>query len=109
MGAAVAQHHEERDRGVDGVGVVAVPEGVAVPHRVGVAAQLAAALVEAAVLLAEAVDVLVVPQALPDPRALARHRDPALGVVLVQRLAGGGGEGDAEGIVADRDLERAWS
>jgi hypothetical protein len=106
VGAAGARHHEEGHRDVDGVGVVAVREGVAVPHRVAVSAEVPAALVQAAGLLAQAVHELVVTEPLPDLHLLAGPGHPAVGVVLVQRLAGGVGEGDAEGVVPHRHSQR---
>ncbi len=107
MGAALAQHHVERHRGVDRIGGRVVAVGVAVPHYKGVAAELPAALVEAPDLLAEAVDVLVGPQALPDLEARARDRRAEVGVVLVERLAGRARDRHAERGMADRDAQRA--
>ena len=100
VGAPVAQHHEEGDGHVQGIGVVRVGVGVAVPHGVAVSAPVAPALVQLARLLAQAVDVLVLAEPLPHVGGPAREGHAARGVVLVEGLAVGAREGDAEGGVA---------
>jgi hypothetical protein len=50
--------------------------------------------------------VVLGPQLLPHAPALAGAGDAARGVVLVERRAVGGGDGDAEGIVRERHAQR---